>query len=77
MAYLTFPRPFMVEGGQHDLVAPDEWVAYEYAKVRWFYDQFGLGERTDIEFFNGGHTINGQGTFDFLHQHLAWPKSAN
>ncbi len=73
MAYLIFPRPFMVERGHHDLVAPDEWVAHEYAKVRWLYDQFNLGDKTEIEFFNGGHTINGQRTFAFLHKHLAWP----
>ena len=39
MASLIAPRPFMVERGHHDGVAPDEWVAYEYAKVRWLYDQ--------------------------------------
>ena len=38
MAYLMLPRPFMVERGHHDGVAPDEWVAHEYAKVRWVYD---------------------------------------
>ncbi|MEP6667752.1 MAG: hypothetical protein ABJF10_01280 [Chthoniobacter sp.] len=74
LTYLMFPRPFMVERGHHDQVAPDEWVASEYAKTRWFYDQFGLGDRTAIEFFNGGHTINGQGTFAFLHKHLNWPE---
>jgi hypothetical protein len=76
LTYLMFPRPFMAERGHHDQVAPDEWVASEYAKTRWFYDQFGLGDRTAIEFFNGGHTINGQGTFEFLHKHLQWPGSA-
>lgn len=70
MSYLMFPRPFMVERGHLDGVAPDEWVAYEYAKVRRLYDQLGLGDRTEIEFFNGGHTINGQGTFRFLEKHL-------
>jgi len=74
LTYLMFPRPFMVERGHHDQVAPDEWVAAEYARTRWFYDQFGLGDRTAIEFFNGGHTINGQGTFEFLHRHLHWPE---
>jgi dienelactone hydrolase len=73
MAYLMIPRPFMVERGHHDGVAPDEWVAAEYAKVRWVYDNLGLADRTAIEFYNGGHTINGQGTFDFLHRHLSWP----
>ena len=74
MAALIAPRPFMVERGHRDGVGTDEWVAYEYAKVRRLYDQLGLGERTAIEFFNGGHTIHGQGTFDFLHRHLNWPK---
>jgi len=74
LAALMVPRPFMVERGHHDGVAPDEWVSYEYAKVRWLYAQLGLADRTAIEFFNGGHTINGQGTFDFLHKHLNWPK---
>jgi dienelactone hydrolase len=74
LAALMVPRPFMVERGHHDGVAPDEWVAAEYAKVRWLYAQLGLADRTAIEFFNGGHTINGQGTFDFLHKHLNWPK---
>jgi dienelactone hydrolase len=71
---LMVPRPFMVERGHHDGVAPDEWVSYEYAKTRWLYAQLGLADKTDIEFFNGGHTINGQGTYDFLHKHLKWPK---
>jgi dienelactone hydrolase len=74
MAALMVPRPFMVERGHEDGVAPDEWVAYEYAKVRRLYDRLGLGGRTAIEFFNGPHTIHGEGTFDFLHEHLKWPK---
>ena len=74
LTYLMFPRPFMVERGHHDGVSIDPWVASEYAKTRWLYAQFGMEDRTEIEFFNGGHTINGQGTFDFLHKHLNWPK---
>jgi hypothetical protein len=73
LAYLMAPRPFMVERGHDDGVAPDEWVAWEYAKVRRFYDKLGVGDRTEIEFFNGPHTINGRGTFEFLSKHLQWP----
>ncbi|HEU0039070.1 MAG TPA: prolyl oligopeptidase family serine peptidase, partial [Verrucomicrobiae bacterium] len=73
MAALIAPRPFMVERGHDDGVGIDEWVAYEYAKVRRLYDQLGIGDRTAIEFFNGPHTINGAGTFEFLHKHLNWP----
>jgi dienelactone hydrolase len=73
VAYLIFPRPFMVERGHLDLVGRDQWVAHEYAKVRFLYAQLGLGDRTEIEFFQGGHSINGVGTFAFLHKHLRWP----
>ena len=70
MAGLIAPRPFMVERGHWDGVAPDEWVAYEYAKVRRLYDRMGIGGRTRIEFFNGPHEIHGIGTFKFLNRHL-------
>ena len=70
LANLMAPRPFMVERGHDDPVAPDEWVAYEYAKVRRFYSRLGIPDRTEIEFFNGPHTIHGVGTFAFLRRHL-------
>jgi dienelactone hydrolase len=74
MAGLIAPRPFMVERGHHDTVAPDEWVAYEFAKVKQLYVDLRIGDRARIEFFDGPHTINGKGTFDFLHEVLKWPK---
>ncbi len=74
MAALMAPRPFMVERGHDDGVGIDEWVAYEYAKVRRLYSKLGIPDRTEIEFFPGGHMINGQGTFAFLQKHLNWPK---
>lgn len=77
MAALIFPRPFMVERGHHDRVSVDAWVAHEYAKVRWLYAQFGLADRTEIEYFQGGHSIHGEGAFDFLHRHLNWPRPAD
>jgi hypothetical protein len=75
MALLIAPRPFMVERGHDDGVAADEWVGYEYAKVRRGYTKLGIPDRTEIEWFDGPHTIHGIGTFDFLHKHLAWPES--
>ena len=74
MAALIAPRPFMVERGHFDGVAPDEAVAYEFSKVRHLYAaRLKIPERTEIEFFPGPHTINGKGTYDFLHRHLRWP----
>jgi hypothetical protein len=72
MAALIAPRPFMVERGHADGVGLDEYVAFEYAKVRRLYAQLGIADRTEIEFFNGGHEIHGQGTFAFLERHLRW-----
>jgi dienelactone hydrolase len=70
MAALIAPRPFMVERGHDDGVGIDEWVALEYAKVRRLYSKLKLPERTEIEFFAGGHEIHGDGTFKFLDKHL-------
>ncbi len=72
MAALIAPRPFMVERGHRDGVGLDEYVAFEYAKVRRFYDELGIGDRTEIEWFNGRHEINSKGTFEFLHKHLGF-----
>jgi dienelactone hydrolase len=76
MGWLIAPRPFMVERGHNDGVAPDEWVAYEFAKIRRLFADLGIQDQTEIEFFNGPHEIHGVGTFDFLHRHLNWPKAS-
>jgi len=73
LAGLIGPQPFMVERGHHDGVAPNEGVAYEFAKVRRLYAQLKIPEATTIEFFEGPHTIHGVGTFEFLHRQLNWP----
>ena len=72
LSSLMTPRPFMVERGHEDGVAPDEWVGWEYYKVKRHYDKLGIGDRTEIEVFDGPHTINGVGTYKFLHKHLNW-----
>lgn len=74
MAALIAPRPFMVERGHFDGVAPDDRVAKEFAKVRFLYAaRLGLPRRCSIEWFVGPHTIHGKETFNFLHHHLNWP----
>ena len=70
MAALIAPRPFMVERGHNDGVGMDEWVNYEFAKVRRLYNKLSLGDRTTIEHFDGPHTIRGVGTFEFLNKWL-------
>ena len=50
MAALIAPRPFMVERGHFDGVAPDETVASEFAKVRFLYEaKLGLKDRCELD----------------------------
>ena len=72
MAALIAPRPFMVERGHNDGVGIDEWVNYEFAKVRRLYNKLLIGDRTTIEHFDGPHMIHGVGTYEFLKQKLDW-----
>jgi dienelactone hydrolase len=72
LSNLIAPRPFMVERGIYDAVESDDWVNYEYAKVRWFYSYMGIPDRTEIEFFDGEHEIHAVRTLEFLRRHLNW-----
>ena len=73
MATLIAPRPFMVERGHFDGVAPDDRVAAEFAKVQNMYSaKLGLTNDARIEWFVGPHTINGKGTFEFLKEKLSF-----
>ena len=75
MAALIAPRPFMVERGHFDGVAHDEYVGWEFAKVRHLYNgKLEIGDRCEIEWFAGPHTIHGKGTFAFLERHLKLEK---
>ena len=64
----------MVERGHHDGVGIDTGSPTSTPRCSYLYDELGLGDRTEIEYFNGPHEINGQRTFEFLHKHLSWPK---
>lgn len=72
LAMMLAPRAFLVERGHRDGVGKDEWVAYEYAKVRRFYEEAGLGEQTRIAFFNGPHRVDGPAAIEFLRKMLGW-----
>lgn len=76
MAALIAPRPFMVERGHHDGVAPDYAVGAEFARVRELYAaRLKIPDRCEIEWFDGPHTIHGVGTFEFLRHHLDWTEA--
>ncbi|BDC49567.1 hypothetical protein F183_A18830 [Bryobacterales bacterium F-183] len=70
MAMLIAPRAFLVERGHRDGVGVDEWVAYEFAKVKRYYDEQGWGDRTGLALFNGPHRIDGAEAIPFLDKWL-------
>lgn len=70
MAQLAAPRPFLVERGHRDGVGEDEWVSYEFAKVRRYYDEQGLAGKAEIAYFNGPHRIDGVEALRWFHRYL-------
>jgi cephalosporin-C deacetylase-like acetyl esterase len=70
LAMIMAPRAFMVERGHRDGVGVDEWVSYEYARVRRYYDEAGWADRTSIAFFNGPHRVDGPAALAFLRKFL-------
>ena len=72
-----FPRlEFRGRAGLRHDSRPPRCVGYtESAMVSWLSGEVGIADRKLIEIFVGGHSIHGDGTFDFFHCHLAWRKS--
>ncbi|NLT71604.1 MAG: hypothetical protein GXX91_13050 [Verrucomicrobiaceae bacterium] len=75
MAAMIAPRAFMVERGHADGVGIDEWVGFEYARVNRLYSKLKIPQKTEIEFFDGGHEIHATKTFDFIRRQFDWPES--
>ncbi len=76
MVMMMAPKPFMVEAGYNDAVAPGEWVGYEFAKVKRVYDMLGVGTRAVPGFHIGGHEVHADTIFPFIHKRLQWPVPA-
>jgi dienelactone hydrolase len=76
MAQLMAPRPYMVENGYYDGVKPDEWAAYEFAKVKRVYQLLGVGDRAVFGSHIGGHEVHADTIFPFLHEYLKHPVPA-
>jgi dienelactone hydrolase len=78
LACLMAPRPFMAEHGYMDGGDEDktnECIAAQFVLVKHFYDRFGMADRAAIEYFEGYHTVNGKGTFEFLRKYLQLPST--
>jgi hypothetical protein len=42
--------------------------------VGWIFRLRGIGDRAEIEYFNGPHMIRGVRTYQFQHKWLRWPQ---
>ena len=67
---LMAPRPFMAQRGHADTVGWDEFVGYEYALVRRAYAALRIPERTEIDWFDGGHEIDLEPAMAFFDRFL-------
>jgi hypothetical protein len=70
MATLNAPRPYMVENGIWDGVAPVPWVNEEFAKIADVFDYLGAGSSAELNHFDGGHRMWGEESLLFLRKHL-------
>ena len=63
----------MAQRGHNDAVAWDEFVGYEYAFVRHAYTLLKIPERTEIDWFSGGHEIDLKPALQFFDRFLRAP----
>lgn len=70
MTTLHAPRPYMVENGLRDGVAPAQWADEEFARVSAVFAHLGAEENAELTHFDGGHRIWGERTLLFLNKHL-------
>lgn len=70
MTTLHAPRPYMVENGLRDGVAPAQWVDEEFSRVAAVFAHLGAEEHARLTHFDGGHRIWGEETLLFLNKHL-------
>ena len=68
--YKIFEIGLAIERGHRDGVGIDEWVAYEYGKVKRYCDENGWSDRTGIAWFNGPPRIDGAVAIPFLRKWL-------
>ena len=66
VAALIAPRPLLIESGIRDGGFPIEAAHKAFATVKRAYEVAGVGERTDIDEFDGGHEFSGRKAFDWF-----------
>lgn len=64
------PRPLFIESGREDHLFPLDQVKLTMTKLLKIYKDYGAESVLDSHYFNGGHEISGEKSFNWLIQHL-------
>ena len=70
VAIAIAPRPLLVESGIQDGGFPIDEARKANEKVRAAYEALGIGDRFDVDEFDGGHRFNGAKAFDWFEKWL-------
>lgn len=70
IAGLVAPRPFFVESGDADTLAPVAATREAFARLRAIYRVFEAENRVALDIFRGGHQFHGKRGWRFAKQHL-------
>jgi dienelactone hydrolase len=66
LACLIPPKPLLLEVGSADDNTPRDAAVAAYEKLRRVYELLGMGERTELDEFGGGHAWRGDRAWPFL-----------
>ncbi len=70
IASLICPRAYMVEQGTGDMAVNWRMCENEFSRLKPIYEKLGIGDRTQIVVFEGGHEIRGVEGIAFLNRFL-------
>lgn len=66
LASLICPRPFLVQHGVNDGIGWPPMLEQEFDRARHHWEQLGIGDRAEIQVFDGGHEVECAGLFTWL-----------
>lgn len=67
---LIAPRPLFIESGKEDPIFPIKGVKNAYKKIKEIYKYIGAEKRLEKHFFEGGHQVYGERSYQWLEKWL-------
>ncbi len=68
---LLVPRPLFIEAGNEDPLFPKKHVKIASEKIIDIYKSFGAGELVTTHYFEGGHEISGEKSYEWLLEQIS------